>query len=66
MVLKGSAAQPKLSFDRREVLLPVVPLGVEARCTFRVLNDGYENLNLRYKVFGEEGNISVKLRFPEG
>lgn len=66
LILKGSAAQPKLSFDRREVLLPVVPLGVEARCTFRVLNDGYENLNLRHKVFGEEGNISVKLRFPEG
>lgn len=66
LVLRGSAAQPKLSFDRREVLLPVVPLGVEARCTFRVLNDGYENLNLRHKVFGEEGNISVKLRFPEG
>lgn len=53
-----------MQFDRREVLLPVVPLNVEAKCTFRIINDGYENLNLRYKVFGEEGNINVKLRFP--
>lgn len=33
---------------------------------FRILNDGYENLTLRHKVFGEEGNINVKLKFPEG
>lgn len=53
-------------FDRREILLPPVPTNIEARCTFRILNDGYENLNLRHKVFGEEGNINVKLKFPEG
>lgn len=66
LVLKGSAAKPKLLFDRREVLLPVVPLNVESRCTFRIINDGYENLNLRYKVFGEEGGILIRLRFNEG
>lgn len=53
-------------FDRREVLLPPVPLNIESKCSFKILNDGYENLNLRHKVFGEEGNINVKLRFPEG
>lgn len=39
---------------------------MEASCTFRILNDGYENLNLRHKVYGEEGNINIHLRFPEG
>jgi len=48
------------------VLLPTAPLNVEVSCTFRIVNDGYENLTLRHKVFGEEGNINVKLRFPEG
>lgn len=43
-----------------------MPLNVEASCTFRILNDGYENLNLRHKVYGEEGNINIHLRFPEG
>ncbi|KAM3143753.1 Encoded by [Paramecium bursaria] len=66
LILKGTAAQPKIQFDRREVLLPCVPLNVEASCTFRILNDGYENLNLRHKVYGEEGNINIHLRFPEG
>ncbi|CAD8092149.1 unnamed protein product [Paramecium primaurelia] len=66
LILKGKAAQPKILFDRREVLLPPVPLNIESKCSFKILNDGYENLNLRHKVFGEEGNINVKLRFPEG
>jgi hypothetical protein len=66
LVLKGSAARPKLLFDRREVILPVVPLGVESRCSFRIINDGYENLTLRNRVFGEEGSINLKLQFPEG
>ncbi len=50
LVLKGEGAFPRLLFDRKEVILPVVPLHVEAKCTFRILNDGYENLNLKYKI----------------
>jgi hypothetical protein len=47
-------------------LLPVVPLNIDSKCSFRVINDGYENLNLRYKVFGEEGGIAIRLKFHEG
>jgi len=47
---KGEGAFPRLLFDRKEVILPVVPLGVQAKCVFRVINDGYENLNLKYKI----------------
>ena len=39
--LKGEGAYPKLLFDRREVILPVVPLGIESRCTFKIENEGY-------------------------
>jgi hypothetical protein len=48
--LSGIGAFPRLLFDRKEIILPVVPLDVEARCTFRIINDGYENLNLKYKI----------------
>ncbi|KAL4497051.1 hypothetical protein ABPG72_002207 [Tetrahymena utriculariae] len=64
--VKGVAAFPKLMFDRREVLLPVVPLGIESKCIFRIINDGYENLKIKHQVLEELGNIKVDCRFPEG
>lgn len=41
IVLKGEAAEPKIMFDRRQIIMPVVPLGVESRCYFRVINEGF-------------------------
>ena len=63
---KGEGAYPRLTFDRREILLPVVPLDIEARCSFRIINDGYENLTLKYKLPGESSAIPIELHFPEG
>ncbi len=40
----GIGSYPKLSFDRREVILPTVPLNTLSTCSFFILNDGYENL----------------------
>lgn len=65
LAFTGMAAFPKLLFDRREILLPVVPLDVEAKCVFRIINDGYENLTLKYRVL-EENNFRITCRFPEG
>ena len=48
--MKGEGAFPRLIFDRKEILLPVVPLDIESKCIFKVYNDGYENLNLKYKI----------------
>ena len=50
IILKGEGAFPRLLFDRKEILLPVVPLNVESKCVFRILNDGYENLNLKSHI----------------
>ena len=44
--LKGQGSHPRILFDRKEVILPVVPLNVQSRCLFRVINYGYENLTL--------------------
>lgn len=30
--------------------MPIVPLGITSKCIFRILNDGYENLNLTHII----------------
>lgn len=30
--LKGEGLFPRITFDRREILLPIVPLGVVSKC----------------------------------
>jgi hypothetical protein len=65
--LKGEGAFPKLIFDRKEVLLPVVPLDVEAKCVFRLMNSGYDNLNLKWKLVEDNyAKLNVNLAFPDG
>ncbi len=69
ITLKGLGDFPKLLFDRREIILPVVPVDVESRCTFKIINDGYENLSLKYEISNDVGNIGkeyFKLEVPEG
>ena len=66
IIIKGEGASPKLIFDRREALLPVVPLNIDAKCVFRVINDGYENITLKHRILEELGNINLSVRFPEG
>lgn len=66
IMLKGTGAYPRLTFDRREIVLPIVPLEIESRCTFRIYNDGYENLSLKHEITNDVGNIPVKLEYPEG
>jgi hypothetical protein len=50
ITLKGLGAVPRLCFDRREIIMPIVPLGVTSRCIFRVVNEGYESLTLRHHI----------------
>jgi len=66
ITLKGKGAFPRLTFDRREIILPVVPLEVESKCVFRIINDGYENLSLSYSIPNNVTNIPISLEFPEG
>ena len=41
IVLKGVAAFPKVQFDRRQIIMPIVPLDTESRCFFRIINEGF-------------------------
>jgi hypothetical protein len=53
-------------FDRREILLPVVPLGATAKCIFRIYNDGYESINLKWRILEELVNLDIKCNFIDG
>jgi len=64
--MKGEGILPRLSFDKREILMPVVPTNVESRCRFNVINEGYDNLEVDAKVAGDTSQIPVRIEFPEG
>ena len=40
---------PRLYFDKRELILPIVPLGFESSIKFKVKNEGYENEEISYQ-----------------
>lgn len=63
---KGEGTEPKIYFDRREIIMPVVPLGIPSKATFMVLHNGYENLELRPKIASEVGKLPITLNYPEG
>ena len=64
--LVGAGSHPKIVCLEREVMLPAVPLGVTSCASFYLLNQGYDNLDLQYKLPADSANIPLELSFPEG
>jgi hypothetical protein len=56
---------PRLSFSDNHVELPTVPLDVTSRAEFRVLNNGYQSLALKYKV-SPAIMVPLEISFPDG
>jgi hypothetical protein len=48
--LSGESCFPKIMFDRRELIFPIVPLGITSTIVFSITNDGYENLALKHNI----------------
>lgn len=66
LTLRGEGAVPRISFDRRFVILPIVPLGISSRATFRINNEGYQNVELKARLPKDIGKIPLALNFPDG
>jgi hypothetical protein len=47
-------------------MMPVVPLDIRTTSSFRVINDGYENCNLKSQFLDNMASIGVQLSYPEG
>ncbi|GFH14482.1 calponin-homology (CH) domain-containing protein, partial [Haematococcus lacustris] len=43
-----------------------VPLGVPSSSTFHILNNGYDNLELRFRLPADESHLPLRISFPEG
>lgn len=64
-MLKGEGAYPRLLFDRKEVILPIVPLGFKAETVFRIISDGYDNVNIEAEIPQDLGKVALTLDFPD-
>ena len=62
----GSGTHPKLTFDLEEVNFGEAPVGVTITRTVVVRNDGYEHLELEYRLPDEMQAVPVQLSFPQG
>jgi len=66
LVVMGSGVYPSLGFDRREIMLPVTPVGQQSTIVFEVINYGYDNLNLKYSLPADATTVPMSLNFPNG
>jgi hypothetical protein len=66
ITLKGEAAYPKVMFDRRQIIMPVVPLGVESRCFFRIINEGFQTVSFKARPSDEFNIVPLKIEFNDG
>lgn len=65
--MKGKAIRPSVRFNCRQLIFPVVPLGVPARVSFKVENKGYDNIDLsKYRVAEVFEGVTIKLEFKDG
>jgi hypothetical protein len=62
----GAGIFPLLRFDRTEVVMPVVPLGIRSVARFHIRNYGYTNLELKYKLPADTARVPLTIRFPDG
>ena len=60
--MKGVGANPRILFDRKYIILPIVPLGCVSKTAFKILNDGYENLNLNYLIDNKVDDVELIIK----
>lgn len=66
LTLKGEGAVPRISFDRRYIIMPLVPLSIASKSTFKINNEGYQNVELKFRLPKDAGRIPLSLSFPDG
>ena len=66
IVLRGKCSKPQIKFDRKDVILPIVPLGFITSNTFEVINCGYEQLMLKYKLQNQMDDLPIEIEPLDG
>ncbi|CAM9548186.1 unnamed protein product [Chrysoparadoxa australica] len=63
--LRGSGVYPRLDFACKEVVIPTVPLGVTGKAQFQVLNNGFSDMELSYRL-PLRCPVALDVNFPDG
>ena len=64
--VSGLGVYPSIQFDRREILMAPAPPGHTQKVSFFVINQGFDNLNLRYAMAAGCNHLPLKVTFPLG
>ena len=60
ITLYGEGTYPRIYFDKREIIFPIVIPGFESKVRFKIMNEGYDNTKLTYRWFCQNGpNLKV-------
>ena len=64
--LEGEGLIPRIYIDKRELILPIVPLGIESSIKFKIKNEGYENEEIKaeFEIY-QQGVLPIKFNFLE-
>lgn len=65
LLCRGSGVFPRLSFSKYRLTLPSVPLGITSRASFSIINNGYDNLELKYRI-SPTIPLPLNITFPDG
>jgi hypothetical protein len=66
IAMRGMGSSPTLSFDRKEIIMPVVPLGTSTSEVFHVVNEGFDHLELKYRLPVDKDKIPLSVKFLDG
>lgn len=62
----GGCINPTTNHQRQHVFHPAqVPLGVKSQATFYIINNGYDNLELKFRLPADESHLPMQIDFPE-
>lgn len=64
--LNGSGRSPAILFNAPFLMMPAVPLGIVSSTQFKIINDGYDNVDFSYRLPADEQHLPLKLEFPQG
>ena len=66
VTIQGEGAYPRIYFDLKELVLPIVPLGIESKIRFKIRNEGYEGTPLKWKTESDMGTLPINVNWIDG
>lgn len=61
--IKATGSFPRIFFDRSDILMPIVPLGIESITRFKIKNEGFDHITLNAKVLCDAGFVPLEVRW---